>query len=403
MGSPQQFILGFKMKWTLCLLCVASVATALPARDKKAFSLFSVVTFPNAECTTDTTPAMTGICVTAEECSNDGDVIAQAQGNCASGFGVCCMRRVEGNPNAAITSGLTYVQSPQFPQAVTALNPTVAGQAVAAVQRDFNIMGGPNVCQIRFDFITATVTAPSAVAATAGSCVTDSISINTPTRTALQTGVAGLCGVLTGQHLIVEVAPGTNAMAATLNIDTGAVAGNRMWKILVKCVECDSADRAPMGCNQFFTDASGRISSFHGPQAITDGTHTLLDNLEYTICFRQIAGMCGVRLTQARQEDTAPDSFALATAARTAVAAGTASTVGTCAVQFLRVPDATVTTAGVSTTPRRVCGGFLSSQHGEAKSGAIDNMGFEIGVFSQGMGSVAGTGFDLLYSQTPCS
>merc|ERR1712117_825782 len=393
MGSPQQFILGFKMKWTLCLLCVASVATALPTRDKKAFSLFSVVTFPNAECTTDTTPAMTGICVTAEECSNDGDVIAQAQGNCASGFGVCCMRRVEGNPNAAITSGLTYVQSPGFPQAVAALNPA-AGAAVAAVQRDFNIMGGPNVCQIRFDFITASVTAPAAAAGAGvaiGDCATDSISINTPTRTALQTGV------LAGQHLIVEVAPGTNAMAATLNIDTGAVAGNRMWKILVKCVECDSVDRAPMGCNQFFTDASGRISSFNG-------THTLLANLEYSICFRQIAGMCGVRLTQARQGNTAPDSFSLATVANTAVAAGAKSTTGAaCAVQFLRVPDAVVTLAtGAATTPRRVCGEHLSSQLGEAQSGAIDNMGFEIGVFSQGAGSVAGTGFDLLYSQTPC-
>merc|ERR1712227_416118 len=361
MGSPQQFILGSKMKWTLCLLCVASVATALPARDKKAFSLFSVVTFPNAECTTDTTPAMTGICVTAEECSNDGDVIAQAQGNCASGFGVCCMRRVEGNPNAAITSGLTYVQSPGFPQAVAALNPTVAGQAVAAVQRDFNIMGGPNVCQIRFDFITASVTAPGGT----GTCATDSISITTPTRTASQTGVTALCGNLNGQHLIVEVAPGTNAMAATLNIDTGAVAGNRMWKILVKCVDCDSADRAPMGCNQFFTDASGRISSFNGPQAITDGTHTMLDNLEYTICFRQIAGMCGVRLTQSRTANNAPDSFALATIASTAVAANAATTVGTCAVQFLRVPDAILTTAaGAATTPRRVCGGLLSSQNG---------------------------------------
>merc|ERR1711992_222529 len=174
MGSPQQFILGFKMKWTLCLLCVASVATALPARDKKAFSLFSVVTFPNAECTTDTTPAMTGICVTAEECSNDGDVIAQAQGNCASGFGVCCMRRVEGNPNAAITSGLTYVQSPGFPQAVAALNPAAGGAAVTAINRDFNIMGGPNVCQIRFDFITA----QTLNSAAAGTCAaSDSISI----------------------------------------------------------------------------------------------------------------------------------------------------------------------------------------------------------------------------------
>merc|ERR1712156_1056446 len=59
MGSPQQFFIGCKMKWTLCLLCVASVATALPAREPKMFSLFSVVTFPNAECTTDSTPAMT--------------------------------------------------------------------------------------------------------------------------------------------------------------------------------------------------------------------------------------------------------------------------------------------------------------------------------------------------------
>merc|ERR1711992_82801 len=396
MGSPQQFILGFKMKWTLCLLCVASVATALPARDKKAFSLFSVVTFPNAECTTDTTPAMTGICVTAEECSNDGDVIAQAQGNCASGFGVCCMRRVEGNPNAAITSGLTYVQSPGFPQAVAALNPA-AGAAVAAVQRDFNIMGGPNVCQIRFDFITAQ-TLNSAAAGTCGGATGDSISINTPTRTASQTGVTALCGTLTGQHLIVEVAPGTNAMAATLNIDTAPVAGARMWQILVKCVDCDSADRAPMGCNQFFTDASGRISSFNGPQAITDGTHTMLDNLEYTICFRQIAGMCGVRLTQSRTANTAPDSWNFLPANAAAAKVGT-----NCAVQFLRVPGtATTAAAGTATNPKRVCGGILNSQDGQAVDGAIDNIGFEIGVFSQAAGSARGTGFDLLYSQTPC-
>jgi len=309
------------------------------------------------------------------------------------------MRRVEGNPNAAITDALTYVQSPQFPQAVAALNPTVAGQAVAAVQRDFNIMGGPNVCQIRFDFITASVTAPSAVVATAGSCVTDSISINTPTRTASQTGVTALCGTLTGQHLIVEVAPGTNAMAATLNIDTADVAGNRMWKILVKCVECDSADRAPMGCNQFFTDASGRISSFNGPQAITDPTvFTMLDNLDYTICFRQIAGMCGVRLTQSRTANTAPDSWNFLPANAAAAKVGT-----NCAQQFLRVPGTTTTVAaGTATNPRRVCGGILNSQEGQAVDGAIDNIGFEIGVFSQAAGSARGTGFDLLYSQTPC-
>merc|ERR1712152_59742 len=102
------------------------------------------------------------------------------------------MRRVEGNPNAAITSALTYVRSPQFPQAIAALTGAAGGAAPAAVNRAFNIMGGPNVCQIRFDFVTAAVTAPVA-AGTCGGANGDSISINTPTRTALQTGVGALC------------------------------------------------------------------------------------------------------------------------------------------------------------------------------------------------------------------
>ena len=95
------------------------------------------------------------------------------------------------------------------------------------------------------------------------------------------------------------------------------------------------------------------------------------------------SGMCGVRLTQARQGATAPDSFGLATIAT--MAPGAASTVGTCAVQFLRVPDAIVTTAaGVATNPRRVCGGLLSSQNGEAQSGAIDSKYIHSHVLVQG-------------------
>ncbi len=52
------------------------------------FSLFSVVTFPNNECTTTGTNPMTGVCQTTEECSDNSGT---ASGNCASGFGVCCM------------------------------------------------------------------------------------------------------------------------------------------------------------------------------------------------------------------------------------------------------------------------------------------------------------------------
>merc|ERR1711936_1299374 len=114
MGSPQQFVLGFEMKWTLCLLCVASVATALPPRAERSFSLFSVVTFPNSECTTTMAPSSSGICVTSEECTNSGDIVATASGNCASGFGVCCFRSTEAE-NAAITQDVVHIQSAGFP------------------------------------------------------------------------------------------------------------------------------------------------------------------------------------------------------------------------------------------------------------------------------------------------
>jgi hypothetical protein len=74
------------MKW-LSLLVMASIAMAKDARDKKSFSLFSVVTFPNSECTTAMDAAMQGVCQTGEECRDKGGTWS---GNCASGFGVCC-------------------------------------------------------------------------------------------------------------------------------------------------------------------------------------------------------------------------------------------------------------------------------------------------------------------------
>merc|ERR1712008_176482 len=83
-------ITSFKMKVTACLLLLASTAMAAP-RKEKAFSLFSVVTFPNDECTTVMDPTMRGLCITAEECTDQGGT---GSGNCASGFGVCCFTTV---------------------------------------------------------------------------------------------------------------------------------------------------------------------------------------------------------------------------------------------------------------------------------------------------------------------
>merc|ERR1712014_54104 len=111
------------------------------------------------------------------------------------------------------------------------------------------------------------------------------------------------------------------------------------------------------------------------------------------ICFRQIPGFCGVRLTQTR---ITPGD-------------GVAAAVGTnCATSFIRVPEAKLTAnaAGVitPTLPGRVCGAVLNSQTGATTSGPVDNLGFRIGVFADGAtAQAAGTGFDLMYQQIPCS
>ena len=49
---------------------------------------------------------MLGICVTEEECA--ARTGGSAQGNCASGFGVCCLTVIE-DPANAITNVSTYI------------------------------------------------------------------------------------------------------------------------------------------------------------------------------------------------------------------------------------------------------------------------------------------------------
>jgi len=392
------------MKWTLCLLCVASVATALPStgRDKKGFSLFSVVTFPNAECTTNSVPARTGICVTAEECSSSGDVTAMADGNCASGFGVCCMRRVEGNPNAAITSGLTYIQSPDFPGPVAALNPAAAaaGQP-AAVNRAFNIMGGSNICQIRFDFVVGQFMPPTV----AGVCNQDMVNIITPTQTAMEVGAVALCGTLTGQHLIVNVDRTMNsAMAATLNINHAAgFAGQRMWQILAKCVECDSDDLAPPGCLQYFTDRAGRISSFNGAAAVAGNAHQLIGTTRYAICFRQQPGFCGVTLMQARSTPgDVPDAFLFPVA--TAANAAKSGSNTECTSNYIDIIKGTVTDGnGAAKLPSRLCGAILNPKDAQTADAPAETNGFRINVVTDTAGfATAASGFDINYTLRAC-
>merc|ERR1719430_818017 len=65
--------------------------TSESSRDGKTFSLFSIVQFPNQVCTASSSSSSSttyGTCYTSSECSTRG---GSGDGNCAAGFGVCCV------------------------------------------------------------------------------------------------------------------------------------------------------------------------------------------------------------------------------------------------------------------------------------------------------------------------
>jgi len=355
------------MKVTACLLLLASTAMAAPNKEAKAFSLFSVVTFPNDECTTVMDPTMRGLCITAEECTDQGGT---ASGNCASGFGVCCFTTV--TAAGTITNNVTYIQSEGFPTAVLGVDP------VTAATRAFAVQGGENICQVRFDFDTAVFRQP-----TGGACTNQDIITVTQTTTTIGNGFTELCGTLSGQHIYVEN-DGANP-AATLNIATDNTVFARMWKILVRTIECDSPSKAPGGCLQYFTGTSGNIVSFNGGE-----TAAMLDDLLYNVCIRREANMCSYTVRESRTA-TQPDAFQLGT-----LGAGNIG-LATCAA-----PGAWIVIPNALETSTEYCGNVLTNTHLNTVASPVTGDGPITVVTVAANAGGAGTRFDLIYSQVSC-
>jgi len=374
---------------TVGLLFVVTAASALPAqpaKQGKSFSLFSVVSFPNDECTTTMDPTMQGICKTTEECTEDGGT---ASGNCASGFGVCCFTTIE--EAGAITNNITYIQNSGYPTAVGN-----TGTAASSTNQ-FTVTGGASICQVRLDFDTAVFQVPTtqAAAVIGGVCNVDQITVVQPAATL--TGISNLCGTLTGQHLYINN-DGADT-AATININynvANAVLFARSWKIKVSLLGCDNPSLAPNGCLQYFTGNGGQVTSFNG--GLTGDTGEMLVDQQYSACVRQEAGMCRIQWQEARLSGN-PDSFGLA-GALTAAMAGT-----DCTMVYVKIPSSAALPA-TSANVAKYCGTVLANTNDATVASPVisDVVPFRLEVVSitQAVNVDLGAGFDLTYSQLPC-
>jgi len=273
------------------LFCCPFLGSALETqRDQKSFSLFSVLKWQNSACQAVSDDALQGVCYTKQECDDLGGT---EDGNCAAGFGTCCVITLSGtanSPGGTVTQNCTFIQNVDYPSAETNT-------------RNYEYMitkCSSEICQVRLDFLVANFAQPDQAT---GNCETgdrDIITLNAggddPNRV--------ICGELTGQHAYMDVSP-ANTNAATITIAThtnAASGGTKNWRIKVSQIECDSEYRAPQGCLQYFFENVNTITSFNYDGNVgRSGTEGgVLANQDYRICIKQNPGMCSVEYTESQ-------------------------------------------------------------------------------------------------------
>lgn len=290
------------MHWTLLSLVIAgalanpvdeekSVAKAATSdeRDEKFLSVFQIVKFNNDAC--EAVDGTLGTCYTASECTNKG---GEERGNCASGFGVCCVAVVDPCNGGRLALNNSYIVNPGFPKTVS--DPSAANCGSARTIRtnrqiDTGAMyewtvakAAADIVQLRFDFIYFEISAPMM-----GDCTNDTFTITGADPVSMKNIPTNLCGILTGQHIYVSI-KSVEEVKVMLNL---ATIGSQKFQILVRQFDSTQLDYlAPRGCLQYYRNDVGTISTFNN-QA---GMGELLNNHLYSSCIAQNDAYCDISL-----------------------------------------------------------------------------------------------------------
>jgi len=290
------------MHWVLLLL-VATKALASPVdeekavakageaseRDEKFLSVFQIVKFNNDAC--NAVDGLEGTCYTDAECKAKG---GEARGNCASGFGVCCVAVVDPCSGGRLALNNSYVVNPGYPNTVSdpsAANCNMNGRSLRTGRQDTSAMyewtiakAASDIVQLRMDFIYFETSAPAM-----GDCTNDTLMITGADPVSMKVLPTNLCGVLTGQHIYVSIKE-VDSVKIMLNL---ASIGSQKWQILIRQFDSTQTEYlAPRGCLQYFRNDVGQLKSFNSQ----GGNGELLNNHMYSMCIAENDAYCDVAL-----------------------------------------------------------------------------------------------------------
>ena len=311
--------------------------------------MFSIVTFKNDPCQTNSGTTGTtgrnrnGTCYTAQECSDKGGL---SSGNCAAGFGVCCLFVIT-DGSSTITQNCTYIQNPGFPSvysSTTGLTYTVSKCT-------------PDVCSLRLDFETFTILGPGSTLEDASHTCQDSFTV---------TGTSGqstpvICGMNSGQHVYVDIGPATGA-TGTISFNFATTSSTtRQWEVKVTQVPCYQSRGRDSGCLQYHTGITGRFESFNFQETTSTSQQHLADQ-DYDICIRQEDGFCCIRYSLC--EDS--QSFSINN-----LAADMQAVDSLCTNDYIEIEGVSATCSTANNLPQvnRICGSALG-----VWDGALQNL-----------------------------
>ncbi|XP_036334631.1 uncharacterized protein LOC118745212 [Rhagoletis pomonella] len=259
------------------------------SRQNRVIHLFPVPV--DGECLSDDGRRI-GSCFNAYECRAKGGT---AKGECAMGFGVCCI--FIASCNTTISNNITYLVSPQFPSFMPSNFSTPCNFKIELMNNE--------VSQLRIDFYHFSMGQPNR---RTGVCDGDVFAVNGG-----PSGELTLCGQNSGQHIYYEVG-GAAAPRQTLygnlrpltfsqlypnsssnSMPAIEISMNfsqrfqpiRLWEI--RLAQIPFSQRAPVGCLQYHTGTEGIIQTFNFAE---NGRH--LANQNYRICMRQEQAMCSI-------------------------------------------------------------------------------------------------------------
>ncbi|CAG0899660.1 unnamed protein product [Cyprideis torosa] len=237
------------MRSSTCVLMMLSLAVAcslvatnglMPFRPPivSINSLFNTVTFPKGQCnSTDT--GLSGTCYNSEECKTLGGT---ASGTCDNGLRVCCVFQ---KSCCNITSeAISYFINPSYPASDQTVHACEYRINIPSTRQGKSLDGEittSRICQVRLDFEEFTLPEPETFP-NGGQCLLSKMMLTGSAGVTYR--VAQLCGVLTGQHMYVEVNPDLEdstifSLVAIIGVENPSdPIPQYSWKIKITQINC---------------------------------------------------------------------------------------------------------------------------------------------------------------------